>query len=97
MTGQGSAELCHTQPCPNCRVPLLVPLASCRLESSPWRLEWLCASCSQLARVRISRNLVPFIRDYDRPGGTGVSRREVRAFIRDLDMIEVAVEAELDA
>ena len=95
MTEPDSADLCHTQPCPNCRIRLMVSLTDCRLERLPWRLEWKCEACSQKVRVRLDKRLVPMIRDLDRPGGTGISVREVRDFVSALDDLEAHASEEL--
>jgi hypothetical protein len=70
-------------------------MTRCRLERMPWRLEWKCEACSKGVRVRLDKRLVPMVRDLDRPGGTGVSLREVRDFISEMEDLEAHAAAEL--
>lgn len=95
MTGQEYGELAHHSPCPNCGIRLMVDMTGCRLERMPWRLEWKCEACSQNVRVRLDSRLVPMVIALDRVGGTGISVREVRDFVSELEDLEEHAASEL--
>jgi hypothetical protein len=65
------------------------------MEQMPWRLEWKCEACSQQVSVRLDKRLLPMVSRLDRPGGTAVSVRELRAFVKELADLETHAASEL--
>lgn len=91
-----AAAVQHDGQCHNCGVQIPVPMSRTRLERRPWRMVWWCHVCGRLSRKTCSDELVSLLEDWDRPGGTVLSMREVADFVSvDLDGLNRAVLDEL--
>lgn len=97
MTGPDQPGSYHRSPCNRCGVEGFVGFDRTRIEQRPWRMVWVCEVCEATAVRAVPRHLGPsLVLMMDYPGGSVISRREVRELERvDLELFDELVRDEI--